>query len=59
MAHGRAGGLRMDADDIVIPERLARHGQYLEDHPECVTVGRRVLVIDPERLPLTVLSDAA
>jgi glycosyltransferase involved in cell wall biosynthesis len=49
---------RMDADDIALPERLAKQLRYLEDHPECVMVGSRVLVIDPEGMPLTVMSDA-
>jgi glycosyltransferase involved in cell wall biosynthesis len=49
---------RMDADDIALPERLARQREYLEDHPECVMVGSRVLVIDPKGRPLTIMSDA-
>jgi glycosyltransferase involved in cell wall biosynthesis len=48
---------RMDADDVAMPERLARQRDYLADHPECVMVGSRVLVIDPSGLPLTVMSD--
>src|ERR1700726_1508117 len=35
---------RMDADDIAMPERLAKQRDYLADHPECVMVGSRVLV---------------
>jgi glycosyltransferase involved in cell wall biosynthesis len=49
---------RMDADDIALPERLAKQRKYLEGHPECVMVGSRVLVIDPEGMPLTIMSDA-
>jgi glycosyltransferase involved in cell wall biosynthesis len=49
---------RMDADDIALPERLAKQRKYLEGHPECVMVGSRVLVIDPKGMPLTIMSDA-
>jgi glycosyltransferase involved in cell wall biosynthesis len=49
---------RMDADDIALPERLAKQRQYLGDHPECVMAGSRVLVIDPKGMPLTIMSDA-
>ena len=33
---------RMDADDISLPERLARQVAYLENHPEIAAVGTRV-----------------
>jgi glycosyltransferase involved in cell wall biosynthesis len=49
---------RMDADDISMVDRLAKQVKYLEDHPECVMVGSRVQIIDPEGMPLTILSDA-
>jgi glycosyltransferase involved in cell wall biosynthesis len=49
---------RMDADDVALPSRLATQLRYMEDHPECVMVGSRVLVIDPEGMPLTIMSDA-
>ena len=49
---------RMDADDIAMPERLARQVEYLAEHPECVMVGSRVLVIDPDGMPLTIMGDA-
>ena len=32
---------RMDADDIAYPHRLERQATYLDDHPDCVAVGRR------------------
>lgn len=43
---------RMDADDIAMPDRFAKQTAYLRDHPECVAVGGRVLLIDEEGLPL-------
>ena len=48
---------RMDADDVAMPERFERQVRYLDDHPECVVVGSRVTVIDPDGDPLTVLTD--
>ncbi len=38
---------RMDADDVAMPERLARQVEYLRAHPECVVVGTFVETIDP------------
>ena len=49
---------RMDADDIALPERLAKQVAYMDDHPDCVMAGSRVQVIDPDGSPLTILSDA-
>ncbi len=43
---------RMDADDVARPERFARQVEYLRAHPECVLVGSRVRLIDPEGDPL-------
>lgn len=43
---------RMDADDIASPGRFAIQVEYLRAHPECVLVGSRVRVIDPEGDPL-------
>ena len=33
---------RMDADDVVRPDRLERQVTYLRAHPECVAVGTQV-----------------
>jgi glycosyltransferase involved in cell wall biosynthesis len=58
---GRSRGellARMDADDISLPHRFESQIGYLNDHPECVMVGSRVQVIDPDGMPLTVMSDA-
>jgi glycosyltransferase involved in cell wall biosynthesis len=43
---------RMDADDICRPRRFEKQIAYLEVHPECVAVGSRVLLIDPEDMPI-------
>jgi glycosyltransferase involved in cell wall biosynthesis len=46
---------RMDADDIALPERFDRQVRYMDDHPNCVLLGCRVQLIDPDGDPLTVL----
>ncbi|BDZ74638.1 hypothetical protein GCM10025856_23570 [Methylophaga marina] len=46
---------RMDADDISYPDRFEKQILYLEQHPDCVAVGSRVLLIDDESLPIRVL----
>lgn len=48
----------MDADDICMPNRLTMQIQYLHDHPECVAVGSRVMLIDPDGNNLTTLQFA-
>ena len=45
----------LDCDDAMFPGRLRRQVAYLDDHPECVAVGSRVLVVDSESEPLRVL----
>jgi glycosyltransferase involved in cell wall biosynthesis len=58
---GRARGeyvARMDADDVAMPQRFDRQVQYLNEHPECVLVGSRVIIIDPDGDPLTEIGDA-
>jgi glycosyltransferase involved in cell wall biosynthesis len=42
----------MDSDDVALPGRLERQVAYLRAHPECVAVGSRVLLIDPDGAPL-------
>jgi hypothetical protein len=51
---------RMDADDISLPERLAKQIQYMEAHPEIGVLGTWVAMIDEKgrgrgdwRLPTT------
>jgi glycosyltransferase involved in cell wall biosynthesis len=43
---------RMDADDLCLPTRFEKQVAYLDAHPDCVLVGSRVLLIDPEGMPL-------
>lgn len=45
---------RMDADDIAMPNRLARQEEFLRGHPECVAVGSRTLSIDPDGIPICI-----
>lgn len=49
-----AGALiaRMDADDISLPQRFAQQVKYLQEHADCVLVGSRVLLIDPDGAPI-------
>jgi glycosyltransferase involved in cell wall biosynthesis len=49
---------RMDADDIALPERFERQLRYLADHPDCVMVGSRAIIIDPDGHTLTTMVDA-
>jgi len=43
---------RMDADDIAQPQRFEKQIAYLRQHPDCVVLGSRVLLIDPDGLPI-------
>ncbi len=38
---------RLDADDVALPERLARQRQYLERHPEVGLLGTWAREVDP------------
>ena len=42
----------MDADDVALPFRFERQTEYLSVHPECVVLGSRVQIIDPDGDPL-------
>ncbi len=42
----------MDADDVALPFRFERQVEYLSVHPECVALGSRVQIIDPDGDPL-------
>ena len=44
--------LRMDADDLCRPERFNLQINYMQSHPKCVALGTRVMLIDPEGLPI-------
>ena len=48
---------RMDADDLCLPERFAQQAAHLDAHPDCVLVGSRVLVVDPDGLPIRHMAD--
>src|SRR6056297_42872 len=53
MARARGEYLaRMDADDLALPERIARQVAFLDAHPEVVAVGTRTLLVDAEGWPL-------
>jgi glycosyltransferase involved in cell wall biosynthesis len=43
---------RMDADDVCLPRRFERQLAYMREHSDCVLVGSRVLLMDPEGLPI-------
>src|SRR5690606_30138244 len=46
---------RMDADDLSMPNRLARQVAFLDDHAEAVAVGGAFALIDNAGRRLTVL----
>lgn len=48
---------RMDADDIILPERFEKQVAFMDSHPDHVVVGTRLLLIDSEGLPLTNMID--
>jgi glycosyltransferase involved in cell wall biosynthesis len=43
---------RMDADDLCTPERFEKQVEYLREHPECLALGTRVMLVDPYGSPL-------
>lgn len=43
---------RMDGDDICLPTRFEKQVAYMRDHAECVLVGCRCELIDPEGRPI-------
>ncbi len=43
----------MDSDDICMPDRFEKQLRYLEENPDCVAVGSKILLIDTEDLPIT------
>jgi len=48
---------RMDADDVSLTRRFERQVCFLEDHPEYVAVGSKVLLIDTEGAPLKYMGE--
>ena len=47
----------MDSDDVALPERFEVQVAYLREHPECVVVGSRALIIDPDGCALTIMPE--
>jgi glycosyltransferase involved in cell wall biosynthesis len=43
---------RMDSDDISMPDRFEKQVNYLREHPDCVALGSRVVLIDPFGSPM-------
>jgi glycosyltransferase involved in cell wall biosynthesis len=43
---------RMDADDISMPTRFAQQVEFLRENPDTVLLGTRVLLVDPDGLPI-------
>ena len=43
---------RMDSDDIALPERFAKQVAHLDQHPDLVLLGSRVLMIDSAGWPI-------
>jgi hypothetical protein len=48
----------MDDDVVALPMRFEYQVRYLDEHPECVLVGSRVVLIDPEGSPITTTKNA-
>lgn len=46
---------RMDADDLMHPERLAKQIEYLVAHPEVDLIGSSMYTINPENVPIGVV----
>jgi glycosyltransferase involved in cell wall biosynthesis len=51
MARGDYFGV-MDSDDLCHPDRFEKQVDYLDAHPECVAVGCRTLLVDPDGAPI-------
>lgn len=60
VAAARNAGLRearaplianLDADDVMLPQRLTKQVAFLDAHPEYVGIGSRALVIDAHGIP--------
>jgi len=43
---------RMDADDVASPDRLETQVRYMEEHPDVVALGSKVMLVDPFNSPL-------
>jgi hypothetical protein len=47
---------RMDADDLCLPERFAKQVAHLDANADCVLLGSRVLMVDPDGAPIKELA---
>jgi len=43
---------RQDADDIAMPERLAKQVRFLDEHPDYALVGTQVVIINDSGSPI-------
>jgi glycosyltransferase involved in cell wall biosynthesis len=43
---------RMDADDISLPERFKSQIEFMKSHTECVALGTRAMLMDPDGLDI-------
>jgi glycosyltransferase involved in cell wall biosynthesis len=43
---------RMDCDDLCLPDRFARQKHYMDAHADCVLLGCKCTLIDPEDRPI-------
>jgi glycosyltransferase involved in cell wall biosynthesis len=50
---------RMDCDDLCRPERFAKQKQYMDANPDCVLLGCKCTLIDPEDRPICDKEDIA
>jgi glycosyltransferase involved in cell wall biosynthesis len=48
---------RMDADDVALSDRFSKQVYFLDNNPDYVAVGTRVLLIDPEGWPICPFSN--
>lgn len=48
---------RIDSDDVALPERFAKQVEYMEQHPDCVVLGSRMLLIDSDGDPIREMVD--
>jgi glycosyltransferase involved in cell wall biosynthesis len=47
----------LDNDDVAMPRRLSQQVEYMEQHPQCVLLGSRILLIDRDGEPLCEMVD--
>ncbi len=43
---------RMDADDISLPARFEKQVAFLQEHPDVVLLGSRVMLVEPYGTPM-------